>query len=75
VPQAGAVDSVLGLAGQAGDSAYRYVNGNWVSYSYLPGHGWLDADENPGLALNIGEGLFICKTSPTNWTRSFSVTY
>jgi len=59
VPQAGAIDSVLGLAGQAGDSAYRYVNGNWVSYSYLPGHGWLDVDENPGLALNIGEGLFI----------------
>jgi hypothetical protein len=69
VPQAGAVDSVLGFAPEDGDTVYRFNNatGAYTSATYEFGE-WVAP------SLNVGEAFFLNKQGTGSvWTRTFSV--
>src|SRR5207249_3186480 len=74
VPQAGALDTLLGLPAADRDVVYRFLKGQYVAYTYFSGSGWYGPTNAPALNLAVGEAFFINKASSTNWTRSFSVT-
>jgi len=65
VPQAGVVDTDLGLPVADGDSIFRLVDGAYVGSSYF--FGW-DVEPN----VNVGEGFFVFKGAAANWDREFS---
>ncbi|PYJ96868.1 MAG: hypothetical protein DME23_18460 [Verrucomicrobia bacterium] len=75
VPQAGAVDSVLGLVPplvQDGDTIYQFSNAQnkYVINTYdALQPGWLPATP----VLQVGEGFFIKKNGAGSWVRDFSV--
>lgn len=69
VPQAGAVDSVLGFVPEEGDTVYRFNNatGAYTAAAYEFGE-WVAP------VLNVGEAFFLNKVGTgTSWTRTFNV--
>jgi hypothetical protein len=74
VPQSGRLDSLPGLPGADGDVVYRFLNGNYVTYTYFDDYGWDGGANNPVPSLKIGEAFYLYRSSSTNWVRSFSIT-
>jgi hypothetical protein len=72
VPQAGAVTSVLGLPGEAGDQVYVYRNG-YTIYSFDDiDMNWLPSEPS----INVGEAFFLKKdpaSTKSQWVRNFTV--
>jgi hypothetical protein len=69
VPQAGAVDSILGFVPEEGDTVYRFNNatGAYSAATYEFGE-WVAP------VLNVGEAFFLDKQGDgTAWTRTFNV--
>jgi hypothetical protein len=69
VPQAGAVDSVLGFVPEEGDTVYRFNNatGSYASATYEFGE-WFAP------SLEVGESFFLFKVgAATSWDRTFNV--
>jgi len=80
VPQAGFISN-LGLTTTAGDSVFKFKNGNFVAYFNDEfGGGWsstaVDFDVNLGPNLNVGEGMFYFRSDingSATWNRNFTV--
>jgi hypothetical protein len=69
VPQAGALDTVLGFVPEENDTVYRFDNatGAYTAATYEFGE-WVAPE------LRVGEAFFLDKQgSATAWTRNFSV--
>lgn len=69
VPQAGAVDSVLGFQPEENDTVYRFDNasGAYTAATYEFGE-WVAP------VLRVGEAFFLDKQgNGTAWTRTFNV--
>lgn len=68
VPQADTLDN-LGFPKEKGDTVYRFVSGNYVSYNVnkITGN-WSTV---PSVA--VAEAFFVKKTAAKDWTRNFSV--
>jgi hypothetical protein len=75
VPQAGTVDSTLGLTANAGDILYLYDPNNgfssYVAVSTLGVIGWSPSVPSPA----VGQGFFYYTGSATgvSWGRTFTV--
>jgi hypothetical protein len=70
VPQAGALDTVLGFPAQVGDVVYRFNNGTgqYSIHTKIP-VGW-----NGGAPeIGVGEAFFVKAAAAKTWTREFSV--
>jgi hypothetical protein len=77
VPQAGALDSALGMPAVDGDQLYFFNGSAWVGYTgdTLNTPPW-DAPGGYPLAptVTVGQGFFYHATSaPNQWVRSFTV--
>jgi hypothetical protein len=78
VPQAGALDTDLGLTEVDGDRVYQYDNGAG-NYFYSQGDSFNTPpwDVAPGKPLSptvaVGEGFFYLAGSAESWVRNFSV--
>ena len=80
VPQAGFISN-LGLTTTAGDSVFKFKNGNFVAYFNDEfGGGWsstaVDFDVNLGPNLAVGEGMFYFRSDingSATWDRNFTV--
>jgi len=70
VPQAGGVQTQLGLVPAAGDTVYQWdvVNQTYVGHGFRFGS-WGGGE--PQIA--VGEGFFYSTSTSNNWSRTFSV--
>ena len=66
VPQAGQLDTLMGLPIVDGDIIYRFQNGSYIAHNYFGG--W-----NTPPTVQVAEGFFVFKSASANWTRTFSV--
>lgn len=71
VPQAGAIDTVLGFPVADGDIVYQFV---CSSQSYKIGtYEFGEWSPAPAPSIAVGEGFFVKKAAGGVWTRNFSV--
>jgi hypothetical protein len=72
VPQAGAVNTVLGLPVVDGDQVFKWTGAGYTSYLYEDlGDGGTWNPSQP--TLEVGEAVFSRKTTGVNWVRNFTV--
>ena len=69
VPQEGSLTSDLQFPAGDGDVAYSWINGAWVTASFVGAlGGWTD---EPSLA--VGGSVFVDKSAESQWDRNFTI--
>ncbi|HRY50680.1 MAG TPA: hypothetical protein P5186_21740 [Candidatus Paceibacterota bacterium] len=70
VPQAGTIQTQLGLPAQTNDKAYLFVDGNYQIFTRRASS-WTGGTGEP--AVGVADGFFYQAVAAGTWTRSFSV--
>jgi len=69
VPQAGAIDSVLGFKALDNDAVFQWNGKSYTESDYIDGVGYVPS--SPSLA--VGEGVVISTSGANTWSRNFTV--
>jgi hypothetical protein len=75
LPQAGSINTIHGIPGQAGDIIFIFLNEGEARGRYL--RSTFSASENawvPDLELGVAQGFWIQKRNAQDWIRFFSIT-
>jgi hypothetical protein len=71
VPQAGKVQTDLGLPAQANDQVFLFKAGNYTTLTKRSSGAWTGGTGEP--EIGVAEGFFYKAVAAGSWTRNFSV--